>query len=193
MPIPAPPPRARRRAPRSGPFPLVPLLAAALVLCAAPLGCCDGGGAGGGMAIGAEAPGFELPTVHGGDAIALADFEGRVVLVNFWASWCGPCQLEIPELETLFDRYEEAGLMVVGVSTDASNQDASAFLDQVPVSYPMVWDERGQAALDYKVMSLPRNVLIDRQGRVRSRHDGYDARTFESMKREIEDLLEESP
>lgn len=179
----SPTPRARGR------LLAVPWLFAA---CAALSGCCGATG-GTGLTIGADAPDFQLTTIHGSDAVDLSDYEGRVVLVNFWASWCGPCLLEVPELETLFDRYEEDGLMIIGVSTDTTAAEARGFLDQSPVSYPMVWDERGDVANTYKVLSLPRNVLIDRQGRVRSRHDGYDSRDFQTLKSEIADLLEESP
>ena len=169
--------------------------AAFLVLSILLAGCC-GGGSGGtreGVSIGDQAPDFELADVYGLDGQRLSDRLGEVVLVNFWASWCMPCRLEMPELESLWTRYGDEGLVILGVNVDSDARDARAFLDDVPVSFPVLWDEAGDVSAAYRVMALPRSVLVDRQGRVRERHDGFDTATLNAMSREIGVLLEEQP
>ena len=165
-----------------------------LLALAAHTGCCDGaGGTGEGLAIGNSAPDFELTDVYDLRTYKLSDQLGKVVLVNFWASWCVPCQMEMPELESLWTRYGSQGLVILGVNVDTSASDARGFLDSVPVSFPVLWDERGVAQERYRVTALPRTVLVDRRGQVRARFDGYDTATFNTISREISALLEEEP
>jgi peroxiredoxin len=165
-------------------------LAALLTLTA----CCSGGGAPGeGMAIGDQAPEFELQDIYGLSSKSLSDQQGKVVLVNFWASWCLPCRMEMPELEALWSRYETEGLVILGINVDADARDARAFLDEVPVSFPVLWDERSVVSDQYRVMALPRTVLVDRKGRVRARFEGFDSSTLTVITREVGDLLEEQP
>ncbi len=167
----------------------------ALVLALSAGGCCSGSGLGGGpgVTIGDQAPDFDLPGVAGSSSQRLSDHLGKVVLVNFWASWCGPCRMEMPELENLWLRFEGQDLVIIGVSIDSSARDAERLLEQGPVSYPVVWDEAGRAATAYRVMSVPRTVLIDRKGLVRARHDGFDRSIVVSLEGDIQALLEESP
>jgi len=155
--------------------------------------CCGSAMTGGGLVIGDEAPDFDLRGLQGTGGHALSDFRGDVVLVNFWASWCGPCRQEIPELETLWLRYKDEGLVVLSVNVDATARDAEAFLEQSPVSFPVVWDSASEVSNQYHVMTLPRSILVDRQGRVRSRYDGFDTSMLNTISTEIAQLLEESP
>jgi len=168
-------------------LPLVVALGAALA------SCCGSTATGEGLAIGDQAPDFDLPDVHGVKRRALSDHAEQVVLVNFWASWCMPCRMEMEELESLWNRYREQGFVVIAVSVDDDLRDAATFLDAVPVSFPVAWDDKGEVGDLYKVMNLPRSVLIDRQGRVRGRYEGYDSASFNAMSREIGGLLEETP
>ena len=156
--------------------------------------CCGSSAPSGtGLAIGDQAPPFDLPDVYGVRSRSLEAFEGHVVLVNFWASWCMPCQMEMPELEALWTRYQDQGFTIIGVSVDENQRDAAAFLDAMPVSFPVAWDKTGEVGQVYRVHSLPRSILIDRQGRVRGRYDGFDTDTFDSLTREVGGLLEEAP
>ena len=161
------------------------------LLATALTGCCAGGATGQGLAIGDQAPDLEVPDVHGLGTRALADHEGQVVLLNFWASWCMPCRMEMPELEALWTRYQDQGFVILAVSVDADVRDAKAFLDDVPVSFPVGWDETGAAGNDYRVSTLPRTILVDREGRVRGRYDGFDSGMLDALGREIAGLLEE--
>ena len=181
----------------SSPSPIAPVALAALMgllAPAGPSGCCDGGGvAGEGLAIGNQAPDFELQDVYGLGSRQLSDQLGQVVLVNFWASWCMPCRMEMPELESLWTRYGDQGLVILGVNVDTDARDARGFLDEVPVSFPVLWDERGVAQERYRVTALPKTVLVDRKGQVRARFEGFDTATMNTISREIAELLEEEP
>ena len=169
-------------------------LAMTIVLTAGIGACCGSSApAGTGLTIGDQAPPFELPDVYGVRTRSLEAFEGNVVLLNFWASWCMPCQMEMPELEALWTRYQDQGFTIIGVSIDESQRDAAVFLDAMPVSFPVAWDGHGEVGQTYRVHSLPRSILIDREGRVRARYDGFDTATFDSLTREVAGLLEEAP
>jgi len=111
------------------------------------------------------APDFSLQDEKG-ETYRLADLRGRPLLVNFWASWCGPCRAEMPALEKVSQRYREQGFLVLGVN--ATNQDdakaASAFAQQLGLSFPILFDQDGSASRLYQVRSLPSSFLIDADG-----------------------------
>lgn len=118
-------------------------------------------------AIGHPAPLFTLPALAGGD-LALADLAGQPVVLNFWASWCGPCRAEMPELQRLHDRLGEAGVAVVGVNQGESPETAAAFLESLGLSFPVALDQRTGVSQQYLVNSLPTTFFIDRDGVIRS-------------------------
>lgn len=118
-------------------------------------------------AIGHPAPPFTLPTLAG-DELVLADLAGQPVVLNFWASWCGPCRAEMPELQRLHDRLGEAGVAVVGVNQGETPQAAAAFLESLGLSFPVALDQRTGVSRQYLVNSLPTTFFIDRDGVIRS-------------------------
>jgi thiol-disulfide isomerase/thioredoxin/Cu/Ag efflux protein CusF len=118
------------------------------------------------------APDFALPTLSG-ETIRLSDLRGKVVLLNFWATWCVPCRTEMPTLEELYQRYKERGLEVVAVNLDAlSTAGVEAFLKEVAVTFRIVLDPSWSAAQVYRVLGLPTTYLIDRVGNVVVREIG---------------------
>lgn len=118
-------------------------------------------------AIGHPAPAFTLPTLAG-DSVALADLRGQPVVLNFWASWCGPCRAEMPELQRLHDRLGEAGVTVLGVNQGESPETAAAFLQALGLNFPVALDQRTGVSQQYLVNSLPTTFFIDRNGVIRS-------------------------
>jgi len=118
-------------------------------------------------AIGHPAPLFTLPT-WAGDDIALADLHGRPVVLNFWASWCGPCRAEMPELQRLHERLGDAGVVVLGVNQGESPETAGAFLQALNLDFPVALDQRTGVSQQYLVNSLPTTFFIDRDGVIRS-------------------------
>lgn len=116
---------------------------------------------------GRAAPDFKLATVDGG-AQQLQDFRGKYVLVNFWASWCGPCRGETPELQAFFNQYKDKPFVVVGVNQQETPNDASAFVQQFGVSYPILLDRSGDVSQAYRVgHGLPESFLVDPHGVIR--------------------------
>lgn len=102
-----------------------------------------------------------------GKPFALASEKGKVVFVNVWATWCGPCRMEIPELQKLHDKYNSRGFNVVGVSIDDTGvQDVKKFVDQQKVGYPIVIDAEGKLANILQTTVLPTSVILDRNGKI---------------------------
>lgn len=122
----------------------------------------------GGM-IGQEAPTFALPVVGGGDRatrIDLSELRGNAVILDFWASWCVPCQVQAPVLDRLARRYEGRGLVVLGINVDDPPEVARSFAEQKSLSYPILLDPDGRAQALYGVHQLPSMVIVDREGKV---------------------------
>jgi peroxiredoxin len=136
------------------------------------------------------APGFELEA-RGGARVALADLEGQVVMVNFWATWCGPCREEMPHLEALYRRYGDLGFTLLGVNVEEDSSGADAFLAETPVSFPILFDPENQVSALYDVIAMPSTVLIDRAGTLRFIHHGYQAGYENEYQSQIRALLRE--
>jgi peroxiredoxin len=108
---------------------------------------------------------LELPDLSG-RPVRLRDFRGRVVLLNFWATWCAPCREEMPALETLARELGPRGLTVVGVNFKESRQEVEAFVQEHKLAFPMLLDGAGEVAQRYQVFALPVTFLVDRRGMV---------------------------
>jgi peroxiredoxin len=121
---------------------------------------------------GAPAPAFTLAARDGGK-LSLADLKGQVVMINFWATWCGPCRQEMPLLAQLHDKYEPLGFTMLGVNVEPDSAAAVAWLKNVPVNFPILFDTDSAVAGRFGVEGMPSSVLVDRNGQVRYIHRGY--------------------
>jgi thiol-disulfide isomerase/thioredoxin len=119
------------------------------------------------------APAFTL-SGRGGKAIDLAQFKGQVVMINFWATWCGPCRQEMPLLEDIYKKYKPMGFTMLGVNVEPDSKAAEAWLaKQKPVTFPIAFDTESKVSKLYKVAGMPSTVFVDRKGNVRVMHKGY--------------------
>ncbi|HAM53511.1 MAG TPA: thioredoxin [Nitrospiraceae bacterium] len=137
-----------------------------------------------------KSPDFTLRDMRGGK-VSLAGFRGRVVLLEFWATWCPPCRESIPELNELYKRYKDRGLVVLGISLDSEGDAASAivsFMKEQPIIYPVLIDDT-KASMLYSVSSIPALFLIDKNGNVVKRVSGFVPGLTENLSNDIERLL----
>ena len=138
----------------------------------------------------APAPTFTLASRTGGQ-VSLADLKGQVVMINFWASWCGPCRQEMPLLDQMYKRYSPLGFTLLGVNVEANSKDAEKLLANVPVSFPVLFDKENKVSKMYDVNAMPSTVFIDRKGNVRYLHRGYKAGDEGEYLNQIRALLKE--
>ena len=121
------------------------------------------------------------------------DLEGKVLLVDFWASWCGPCKTSFPALDKLHAEFEPRGLRMVGVSVDERRPAFDAFLARMKPTFSVVRDGAQKLVGQIKVPTMPTSYLIDRAGRVRFVHRGFHEDTDAALRKEISQLLAENP
>ncbi len=114
------------------------------------------------------APDFELETFDGG-TLSLSDLEGKVVVLNFWASWCPPCRWEMPFFETMWNEYRDRDVVFVGVAMSDTLEEAQGFAEESGVTYPIGLDQTGEIVRDYEVFSLPTTFFIDKEGQIQRR------------------------
>lgn len=119
-----------------------------------------------------SAPDFTLEALDGPN-LRLQEYRGQVVLINFWASWCGPCRQEMPVLDRLHQRYEEAGFAVLGVNVEGKRAPAEKIAKQAKVSFPVLIDAGQRVSKEYDLEAMPSTVVVDRDGTVRYIHRGY--------------------
>jgi peroxiredoxin len=136
------------------------------------------------------APDFTLRALSGPN-LRLAEQRGRVVLVNFWASWCGPCRQEMPQLNRLHDKYRAAGLVLVGVNIDDDPRLAAELATRYQLRFPVLLDTDKAVVKRYDLGAMPATVLIDRDGRVRQLHRGYHEGLEITYDQQIRELIKE--
>jgi cytochrome c biogenesis protein CcmG/thiol:disulfide interchange protein DsbE len=135
------------------------------------------------------APALELPRLGKTQTATLAEWRGNVVVLNFWASWCGPCREESPMLERWHKQIAQHGGTVLGVDVEDVTADAQAFIRKHRLSYPMLRDRDGSSAKPFEVLGYPETLVIDRKGRIAAALRGPVDDAF--MRQQVEPLLEE--
>lgn len=121
---------------------------------------------------GQVAPDFALKSSTG-ENLRLSEYRGEVVMVNFWATWCGPCRQEMPLLDELYTRYERVGFQLLGVNIDDEPRRAMDMVRELGVNFPVLFDNTKEVSKLYEVGAMPVTVIIDREGNVRHVHYGY--------------------
>jgi len=138
---------------------------------------------------GSKAPPISLKDLSG-KAFAWSALSGKVVLVDFWASWCAPCKQELPVLEGLYKKYRARGFEIVAVNQDEERTNAEKFLRRAPLSFPVLHDADRSVAASYAPQKMPSSYLIDKHGLVRHVHAGFKASDADALEREIAALLD---
>lgn len=123
------------------------------------------------------------------DALNLEQYRGKVVVVDFWASWCTPCRQSFPWLNELQAKYGQRGLVIVGVNVDRNREDAIRFLNDVPANFPIVYDSAGTLASRYEVPGMPSSYVIGPDGSVIAKHIGFRKADRDARETEIRSLL----
>ena len=136
------------------------------------------------------APNFTLES-RSGETVSLADFRGDVVMINFWATWCGPCRQEMPHLEALHQRYSDLGFTLLGVNVEENSRLSDKFLEETPVTFPILFDSKNGVTELYDVVAMPSTVLVDRSGNMRYIHHGYQPGYENEYQTQIRALLRE--
>jgi thiol-disulfide isomerase/thioredoxin len=140
-----------------------------------------------GFAADVAAPEFELPTAAGN--ISLAQYKGKVVYLDFWASWCGPCKQSFPWMNSMQEKYQSQGLQVIAINLDANKDDATSFLAGNPAKFTVAFDAKGLTPRAYGVKGMPTSYLIDRDGKVILQHMGFNTADREKLELKIQSLL----
>ncbi len=139
---------------------------------------------------GQPAPDFALKSSTG-ENLRLSEYRGDVVMINFWATWCGPCRQEMPLLDELYLRYQRVGFNLLGVNIDDDSSRAMKMISELGVSFPVLFDARKEVSKLYDVDAMPVTVLVDREGNVRYIHEGYKPGYENTYLDQVRSLLRE--
>ena len=139
---------------------------------------------------GQQAPDFALKSSTG-ENLRLSEYRGDVVMINFWATWCGPCRQEMPLLDELYSRYQRVGFNLLGVNIDDDSSRAMNMIEELGVNFPVLFDARKEVSKLYEVDAMPVTVIVDREGTVRYIHHGYKPGYEDMYLDQIRSLLRE--
>ena len=142
------------------------------------------------------APGFTLPDIYSGEMISLEDYKGKVVLVDFWASWCGPCRASLPEYNKLRNKLQASVIgdkfEVLAINVDGTTKEAMSLLDQYAFDFTVLAERSGKSQQQYELMAMPTSFLVDQTGLVRLAHQGFNRGYIDLLEKKILKLFLES-
>ncbi|MFZ4504529.1 MAG: TlpA family protein disulfide reductase [Methylovulum sp.] len=139
--------------------------------------------------VGNTAPVFTLPQLQTKQATTLAAFAGKVIYVDFWASWCAPCRTSFPLLNALHKKLQAKGFEVIAINLDEDEASARQFIKEVPVDFTVLYDGKGEWADQYVIESMPTSFIIDKKGRVQKVHHGFTSTDITDIEHTLLSLL----
>lgn len=142
------------------------------------------------LSLGKSAPDFTLKSMMGQN-LNLAEQRGNIIVINFWASWCGPCRTEMPILQEFHNQYQDLGVAVWGVNVEQQNQAGLDYIQELGVDFPIFFDASNTISAAYNVEAMPTTVIIDRNGNVRSVFRGYQKGYEKKYAKVIKQLIRE--
>jgi len=141
------------------------------------------------LETGDPAPAFSLPRLGEDTPLALADLRGRIVYLDFWASWCGPCRKSLPLYEEMQAGFPSSRFQIIAINLDEDRADALRFLESHPVSYPILLDPEGATASQWQIRVMPSSYLLDTDGTIVKAWAGFELSHIEEIENEIRALL----
>jgi thiol-disulfide isomerase/thioredoxin len=139
--------------------------------------------------VGEPAPQFTLPTLLQDKPTSLQQYKGKVIYLDFWASWCAPCRTSFPLLNKLHQKLKDKGFEVVAINLDEDKANAEKFLKEIPVDFTIVRDSTGEWSDKYVVESMPTSFIIDKQGVIQNIHHGFTSNDINELEQKVVDLL----
>ncbi|MEW8626251.1 MAG: TlpA disulfide reductase family protein [Candidatus Thiodiazotropha sp.] len=156
-----------------------------VLLCLASLGACQSDSSA--LIKGEQPPAFQLQDLDGNPLNLPQDFEGKVVVIRFWADWCPFCETEMQSIEPVYQAYQSKGLVILALNVRQDRETAAAFIEKLNISYPVLLDREGEVARQYGVIGLPTTFILDRKGRLHTRIIGES--TAELFARIVGELI----
>jgi cytochrome c biogenesis protein CcmG/thiol:disulfide interchange protein DsbE len=138
---------------------------------------------------------FTLPDFYSGEMVSLESYQGTVVLVDFWASWCGPCQASLPEYEALRKKLQanlpKQSFEVLAINVDGNKAEAIQFLKKHQLNFPILKESSGKSQRDYELLAMPTSFLVDKKGLIRIAHVGFNPGYITQLEKEVHKLVNE--
>jgi cytochrome c biogenesis protein CcmG/thiol:disulfide interchange protein DsbE len=139
--------------------------------------------------VGSVVPNFAAQSLNGKGRASVKPNDGKVLIVDFWATWCEPCRKSFPRLQELYTKYKSSGMEIVAVSEDDENSEIKGFGDSFGTKFPLVWDNGKTIASKWQPKSMPSTFVVDRKGVVRFVHMGYHDGEEAEIEKEVKSLL----
>lgn len=143
------------------------------------------------LSLDESAPEFSLPDIYSGESKALKEYRGKVVYLDFWASWCGPCRQSLPLLNKLRKELGADRFEVIAINLDSNPEDGKRFLEKYPVEYPVLTDTTGETPQKYQLTGMPTSYLIDQQGNLKGVHQGFRSSDIDKIRKVVTGLIKE--
>jgi cytochrome c biogenesis protein CcmG/thiol:disulfide interchange protein DsbE len=139
--------------------------------------------------LGETAPAFSLKSISGPEPVELESQTEKILYIDFWASWCGPCKLSFPSMIKLKELFKDDPFEIIAISVDADSESAKKFLDSYKINFKVALDSAGVAAEKYALPGMPSSYLLDQDRKVIAKHKGFRKSDFTKIKEEIEEAL----